>query len=75
MFELIDVFYLYSATKNITIRFPETEVPNLETNYYCMMFELPQDGDYHMVANTPYIDNDEVMHHILMFGCDESRTC
>ncbi|XP_033732124.1 dopamine beta-hydroxylase-like [Pecten maximus] len=59
--------------QNITIRFPETVVPPTETNYYCMLFELPTDGDYHMVATTPYIDNKEVMHHILMFGCDETN--
>ena len=37
-----------------------------------MMFELPQDDDYHMVATQPFIDNEQVMHHILLFGCDES---
>ncbi|XP_069121902.1 DBH-like monooxygenase protein 1 [Argopecten irradians] len=58
--------------QNITIRFPETAVPPTETNYFCMLFDLPTDGDYHMVATTPYIDNEEVMHHILLFGCDET---
>ncbi|XP_048748779.1 tyramine beta-hydroxylase-like [Ostrea edulis] len=58
--------------KNITLRYPETAVPNLETNYFCMTFELPQDGDYHMIATQPYIDNEYIMHHILLYGCDES---
>ncbi|OWF46130.1 tyramine beta-hydroxylase-like [Mizuhopecten yessoensis] len=58
--------------QNITVRFPMTAVPANETNYYCMLFELPTDEDYHMVATTPYIDNEEVMHHIILFGCDET---
>jgi hypothetical protein len=37
-----------------------------------MIFELPQDGDYHMIATQPFIDNDYVMHHILLFGCENS---
>ncbi|XP_048751432.2 tyramine beta-hydroxylase-like isoform X1 [Ostrea edulis] len=60
--------------ENITLRYPPTLVPNQETNYFCMTFELPQDGDYHMIATQPYIDNEYVMHHILIFGCEESVT-
>ena len=37
-----------------------------------MTFELPQDGDYHMIATKPFIDNEYVMHHILLYGCDET---
>ncbi|KAJ8300261.1 hypothetical protein KUTeg_021780, partial [Tegillarca granosa] len=61
-----------TETRNITVRFPETAIPPSETNYYCMVFELPQDDDYHLVANIPHIDNKYVMHHIVLFGCDES---
>ncbi|XP_060084217.1 tyramine beta-hydroxylase-like [Ylistrum balloti] len=59
--------------QNITVRFPETEVPSTATNYYCMLFELPSDDDYHMVATVPFIDNEEVMHHMILFGCDETN--
>lgn len=62
-----------TETRNITVRFPETAIPPSETNYYCMVFELPQDDDYHLVANIPHIDNKYVMHHIVLFGCDESN--
>lgn len=55
--------------KNMTLTFPKTPVPVEETNYYCMAFEFPQDGDYHMIATEPIIDNIHVMHHILLFGC------
>ncbi|KAJ8300821.1 hypothetical protein KUTeg_022340 [Tegillarca granosa] len=57
---------------NKTIRFPETQVPPTQTNYYCMTFDLPNDGDFHLVGTTPHIDNKYVMHHILIFGCEES---
>ncbi|XP_060066098.1 tyramine beta-hydroxylase-like [Ylistrum balloti] len=58
--------------KNTTVRIPETAVPLAETTYHCMLFEFPADGDYHFVAFEPYIDNANVNHHILLFGCDDS---
>ncbi|XP_053380180.1 DBH-like monooxygenase protein 1 homolog [Mercenaria mercenaria] len=57
-------------TFNFTVRFPETPVPAKETTYICITFELPMDKEYHLVATNPYIDNKEVMHHTLAFGCD-----
>lgn len=57
---------------NITIRMPETKVPNTETNYMCTMFDLPSDGDFHMIASVPYIVNNYVMHHMLLFGCADT---
>ncbi|XP_062566816.1 tyramine beta-hydroxylase-like [Saccostrea cucullata] len=60
------------GVKNITLRYNETRVPSKETNYFCKTFELPNDGDYHLIATTPYIDNEYVMHHILLFGCNGS---
>ncbi|XP_067661007.1 DBH-like monooxygenase protein 1 [Haliotis asinina] len=58
-------------TQNLTLRFPRTQVPAQETTYKCMLFDVPQDQDYHVVAIKPYIDNDNVMHHILLYGCGE----
>lgn len=57
----------------MTLTFPKTPVPVEETNYYCMAFKFPQDGDYHMIATEPIIDNIHVMHHILLFGCTKKR--
>ena len=57
----------------MTFKFPKTNVPAKETSYFCMAFEFPQDGDYHMVATEPVIDNIHVMHHILLFGCSAKR--
>nr|KAG5695070.1 hypothetical protein BaRGS_032563 [Batillaria attramentaria] len=56
--------------KNITLRYPITSVPNTETNYFCMTVDLPSDAPYHIVGVKPFIDNAEVMHHILLYGCD-----
>ncbi|OWF52617.1 tyramine beta-hydroxylase-like [Mizuhopecten yessoensis] len=59
------------GTKSITVRFPEMAVPPTSTSSYCMLLDLPTDGDYHLVANTPYINNEEVTHQILLYACDE----
>ena len=53
------------------MRFPRTQVPNTETNYFCMTFDLPIDQDYHMIAYEPLIDNANVLHHILLYGCKD----
>ncbi|KAL3870614.1 hypothetical protein ACJMK2_038662 [Sinanodonta woodiana] len=65
-----------NETMNLTVRFPVSAVPPKETTYKCMMFKLPQDGDYHLVANKAIIDNVNMMHHIIVYGCgdDENST-
>ncbi|KAH9508904.1 DBH-like monooxygenase protein 2 [Bulinus truncatus] len=55
--------------QNVTLRFPQKVIPAQETNYYCMTFDLPSDQDYHIIAFEPVIDNRDVMHHILLYGC------
>ncbi|CAG2237960.1 Temptin [Mytilus edulis] len=60
-------------TLNTTIRFPETAVPAEETTYSCMIFNLPSDQDYHLMAYEPNIDNEMVMHHIIIYGCDPNE--
>ena len=52
------------------MNFPLTAVPAKETTYMCMTFDLPQDGDFHVIADQPNIDNEYVAHHILIYGCD-----
>ncbi|XP_071097307.1 DBH-like monooxygenase protein 1 [Haliotis cracherodii] len=56
------------------LRFPRTQVPNTETNYYCMTFDLDQSQDYHMIASKPEIDNVDVMHHILLYACSDGAS-
>ncbi|XP_041368430.1 DBH-like monooxygenase protein 2 homolog [Gigantopelta aegis] len=60
------------AVKNVTLRYPPTKVPPTETNYMCMTFDLPQDDDYHIIATMPFINNSNVMHHIVLYGCKDN---
>lgn len=53
-------------------RFPVTPVPAKETTYICMVFEFPVDQEYHIVATEAIVDNRQVMHHTLVFGCEDS---
>ena len=47
-----------------------TPVPANVTTYQCAIFEFPDlTDDVHMIATTPVIDNRQVMHHIVLFGC------
>ena len=58
-----------SDVTNLTLSFTRFKIPKRVTNYYCQGFALPSDTDYHMIASEPVIDNTEVMHHIIVFGC------
>ena len=42
-------------------------VPAKEMTYQCQYMELPKDRDYHLIASEPYIDNANVMHHIVVW--------
>ncbi|KAK3746408.1 hypothetical protein RRG08_043153 [Elysia crispata] len=58
------------AIRTLDLRFPPTQIPATETNYYCMTFNLPSDQDYHIVANEGIIDNANVVHHQLIYACE-----
>ena len=51
-----------------TYRMTRNKVPK-ETTHQCQYLELPKDRDYHFIASEPYIDNANVMHHIVVRGC------
>ncbi|XP_060070161.1 peptidyl-glycine alpha-amidating monooxygenase-like [Ylistrum balloti] len=51
------------------VRYPQTQVPAKETTYTCMNFALPADQDYHVIADRGVIDNEFVMHHMIIFAC------
>ena len=61
-----------SDVRNITLRFPRTKVPAKETTYVCFNFELPDDQEYHLIATKPFIDNENVMHHMVLTTCDST---
>ena len=58
---------------HMDLTFLETTIPPTETNYYCMTFDLPNDQDYHMIATEPIMDNMEVLHHILVYECEDGE--
>ncbi|OWF48547.1 DBH-like monooxygenase protein 1 [Mizuhopecten yessoensis] len=55
--------------KELSITFPKSAVPAKETSYMCMNFAFPADHDYHVIADKGLIDNEFVMHHILIYAC------
>ena len=63
---------MFADVLNFTIRFPRTLVPAKETSYFCFNFQLPDDQEYHLIATEPIIDNPNVMHHMVLLGCDNS---
>ncbi|XP_071097014.1 dopamine beta-hydroxylase-like [Haliotis cracherodii] len=69
-----------SHVRNITLRFPRTLVPAVETTYMCMTFDLefpdeyPADQEFHLIATQPVIDNPNVMHHITVSGCVDTAS-
>ncbi|KAL4219112.1 hypothetical protein ACF0H5_021695 [Mactra antiquata] len=60
-------------TKNVTITLPKLTVPPIETSHICMVFDFPIEGDFHIVAFKPAIDNARVLHHILLNGCENDK--
>ncbi|BFZ15699.1 hypothetical protein BsWGS_18738 [Bradybaena similaris] len=59
-----------SDVRILNIKFNQTKVPAVETSYYCMTFDLPSDQDYHIIANEPIIDKVNILHHMVLYGCE-----
>ncbi|GFN79656.1 DBH-like monooxygenase protein 1 [Plakobranchus ocellatus] len=62
-----------AGVKHLNLTFQEITIPSRETNYFCMTFDLPQDQDYHVIGDEPIIDNEEVLHHIVVYGCEQGK--
>ncbi|XP_041355564.1 dopamine beta-hydroxylase-like [Gigantopelta aegis] len=56
--------------QSFDVRLPVMTVPSDTTTYVCQQFQVPDDNVYHAVAFEPVIDNSDVMHHMLLFGCE-----
>ena len=54
-------------------KFPMTPVPDVETTYTCMTVEFPTDQEYHIIGTEPILDNTEIMHHTLVYACEDSE--
>ena len=58
--------------KATVYRFPTTEVPAEATSYFCQYFPLdniPEGTSEHVIGYEPVIDNAEIMHHTVVYGC------
>lgn len=71
--EQVKCLCCFPATQFFDIRFPKRKVPAEKTTYTCMVVEVPEMEDHHMVANKPLIDNENVMHHLLVYGCQGNQ--
>ena len=58
-----------SDTVAVTLMFDNTSVPVNETTYVCQSFDIPDDREYHLFASRPEIENRNVMHHSVVYGC------
>ena len=56
-------------------RFTETEIPANETNYFCQYFpiDIQENTTQHVVGYEMIIDNAEVMHHTIVYGCKQDE--
>ena len=37
-------------------------------------FQVPNDIEYHAIAFEPIVDNPNVLHHMMLYGCGDSIT-
>lgn len=60
-----------NTTEQMELRIPKTKVPTKETTYMCIGVSFPNDTKYHAVGLKPLIDNVEVVHHMVLYGCSK----
>ena len=77
--KIVQLFWV-SDVNTLELKFPRTAIPAEETSYFCdfIPLQLPDNGAaYHVIAYEPIIDNVQVMHHTLVYGCrdNESKFC
>uniref|UniRef100_A0A0B7A301 Copper type II ascorbate-dependent monooxygenase C-terminal domain-containing protein n=1 Tax=Arion vulgaris TaxID=1028688 RepID=A0A0B7A301_9EUPU len=64
--------------RNVSVRItPGSKIPPQETTYACQIFDLnelglPLNQDFHMIGVEPIIDNRNVLHHMVLFGCTDA---
>ncbi|XP_059175933.1 tyramine beta-hydroxylase-like [Physella acuta] len=72
-FELCDAIRSPDV-RNMTLTLTRVTIPPTGTSYICQSFDLPSDQSYHIVADQPIVDNRELLHHMLLFGCLDEAT-
>lgn len=61
---------LEADVRYFDIRIPALQVPTKRTHYVCQKIKVPDADTFHAIAFEPLISNHDVMHHMLLFGCD-----
>jgi len=63
------------------IRIPKSLIPAVDTQYYCKMFDINKmistqlktanyGATYHAIGFEPLIDNEKMLHHIVLYSCN-----
>jgi len=64
----------FADTVNLTLTLDETNVPTEQNGHICQTFDIPSDKDYHLFATQPIIDNQNVIHHMFLYGCETTTS-
>ena len=63
---------LFTVDMTLTTEEQPFTLPTDQVNTYaCKSFELPSDQDYHVVGYEAILDQTDVVHHIVVYSCDE----
>ncbi|XP_033750973.1 dopamine beta-hydroxylase-like [Pecten maximus] len=61
------------GVQRLHYQMPRTTIPAAETTFKCVNLEFPVDRDYHVIADTAILDNQNVVHHMILFACSATR--
>ncbi|KAK3104690.1 hypothetical protein FSP39_007891 [Pinctada imbricata] len=61
------------STRNFEVRMENLKVPNISTYYACQQFEIPHDEEYHATVFEPLVESKKLIHHMLLFGCEQNQ--
>jgi len=81
---VINLTELYKDDPDIyyhDLKIPRTEIPLLDTQYYCKMFDINKmistqlrtsnyGATYHAIGFEPLVDNEKVLHHMVVYNCN-----
>ncbi|XP_060062797.1 uncharacterized protein LOC132543325 [Ylistrum balloti] len=59
-----------SGVRQLQFRMPRIPIPATEATFMCVNLEVPADRDYHVIADTAILDNQNIVHHMILFACE-----
>lgn len=65
------IYVLSSDTdvKSLDLKLDKTRVPATSTTWMCQILPWSEEGDFHVIGSKPLVDNADVTHHMIVFGC------